>query len=178
MSAREDLLDALERLLIHDGERAATLDAVAAAAGVSKGGLLYHFGSKKALMEGLAERARERGRADVAAMAAAEEGPSLYYVRTSVYEDSPFDRTLVAISRLSRTYDSSARAVFDEIQGQWLAQIREEVGDDAVAQAIMLIGDGLYFNAMLDPEAPSGVGRSDGALEALLGVVARLRDGA
>jgi AcrR family transcriptional regulator len=47
MSATRDrLLDAFEGLLIAHGPRAATLDAVAAAAEVSKGGLLYHFPSK------------------------------------------------------------------------------------------------------------------------------------
>ena len=44
-AAREAVLDAFERIIITEGERAATLDATARAAGVSKGGLLYHFGS-------------------------------------------------------------------------------------------------------------------------------------
>ena len=47
--AREKVLDAFESLLIAEGERAATMDAIARAAGVSKGGLLYHFASKEAL---------------------------------------------------------------------------------------------------------------------------------
>lgn len=52
-NSREQILDAYEHLLVQAGERAATLDAVAAQAKVSKGGLLYHFGSKKALFEAL-----------------------------------------------------------------------------------------------------------------------------
>ena len=36
----------------------ATMDATARAAGVSKGGLLYHFASKDALEAGLIERLR------------------------------------------------------------------------------------------------------------------------
>ncbi|WP_374071309.1 hypothetical protein [Corynebacterium belfantii] len=40
MSAKEKLLDAFEDILISQGENAATLDAVAQKAGVSKGGLL------------------------------------------------------------------------------------------------------------------------------------------
>ncbi len=39
-SARDRVLDAYETLLIEAGPAAATLDAVAAGAGVSKGGLL------------------------------------------------------------------------------------------------------------------------------------------
>ncbi|MEA2177259.1 MAG: hypothetical protein QOG77_556, partial [Solirubrobacteraceae bacterium] len=45
-STRDRLIDAFENLLVTVGSRAATLDAVAAAADVSKGGLLYHFPSK------------------------------------------------------------------------------------------------------------------------------------
>lgn len=57
-NSREQILDAYEHLLVQAGERAATLDAVAAQAKVSKGGLLYHFGSKKALFEALLDRTR------------------------------------------------------------------------------------------------------------------------
>ena len=84
MSATRDrLLDAFEGLLIAHGPRAATLDAVAGAAEVSKGGLLYHFPSKAALVQGRRERLAELGRADVAAMRAAPEGAAEYYLRES-----------------------------------------------------------------------------------------------
>jgi AcrR family transcriptional regulator len=52
-SRRSQLLDAAVAVIRRDGARALTLDAVAAEAGVSKGGVLYHFGSKRALIEGL-----------------------------------------------------------------------------------------------------------------------------
>ncbi|MDN5825332.1 MAG: TetR/AcrR family transcriptional regulator, partial [Micrococcaceae bacterium] len=55
-TAREKILDAYAALLRSDGERAATMDATAALAGVSKGGLLYHFPSKDALAEAVIER--------------------------------------------------------------------------------------------------------------------------
>ena len=173
MSAREDLLDALEGLLIDDGERAATLEAVAARAGVSKGGLLYHFRSKNALFEGLAERLRELAAADLEAMAADPAGPSAYYVRSSNWEDTPFDRTLVAASRLSWADDAPVRQAFAEVRASWLRLILEEVGDPAAAEAIMLIGDGLYYNALL-----AGDQQTPDSLAGLLAVVARLRDGA
>ncbi|WP_313337060.1 helix-turn-helix domain-containing protein, partial [Comamonas sp.] len=53
MSAREKILDDYERVLVENGERAATVEAIAKAAGVSKGGLLYHFKDKRALASGL-----------------------------------------------------------------------------------------------------------------------------
>lgn len=54
--ARDAVLDAFEGLLIDIGERAATLDAVATRAGVSEGGLLYHFPNKEALITASLER--------------------------------------------------------------------------------------------------------------------------
>jgi AcrR family transcriptional regulator len=55
-SRRSQLLDAAITVIRRDGAQALTLDAVAAEAGVSKGGVLYHFGSKRALIEGLIGR--------------------------------------------------------------------------------------------------------------------------
>ncbi len=53
---RDELLDAAEGLLQDQGAQALTLAAVAERAGVSKGGLLYHFASKDALVKGMIER--------------------------------------------------------------------------------------------------------------------------
>lgn len=178
MSAREDLLDALEQILIDEGERAATLDAVAAGAGVSKGGLLYHFGSKQALVEGLAERMRDRAGQDMQDMAAAADGPSAYYVRSSVFQDTPFDRTLVAATRLSSGEGAAVNSAFADIRGDWLELIRQEVGDEATAEAIMLIGDGLYYNAVLDPAHRADTSAEQQRIADLLRVVERLRRGA
>lgn len=53
---REALLDAAECVLFERGTQALTLAAVAERAGVSKGGLLYHFPTKEALIKGLVDR--------------------------------------------------------------------------------------------------------------------------
>jgi len=50
---RSKLLDAAAQLVKQKGAESLTLDATARAAGVSKGGLLYHFPTKDALIEGL-----------------------------------------------------------------------------------------------------------------------------
>jgi AcrR family transcriptional regulator len=47
---REHILQTAGRLVSTEGVSALTLDAVAKSAGISKGGLLYHFPSKEALM--------------------------------------------------------------------------------------------------------------------------------
>ncbi|WP_414475614.1 TetR/AcrR family transcriptional regulator [Microvirga sp. M2] len=54
--ARDRILDAAEDLICTGGIAGFTLDAVALAAGLSKGGLLYHFSSKDSLISGLQHR--------------------------------------------------------------------------------------------------------------------------
>jgi AcrR family transcriptional regulator len=171
---RDDVLDALERILIADGVGSATLDAVAAEAGASKGGLLYHFPNKKALFEGLVERMRERAAQDLEAMRASADGPAIYYVRSSLYEGSDFDQTLIAASRLVQESDTAVRDAFESIRSDWLALIREEVGDPARAEAILLMGDGLYYNALLTgaggPTGARGAKDIDGVLAVVEGL--------
>ena len=53
---KETILIAAERLIAEKGVHALTLDEVAARGSVSKGGLLHHFASKRALIDGLAAR--------------------------------------------------------------------------------------------------------------------------
>lgn len=52
-NTRQKILDAAEAIARGEGAASMSLDAVAAAAGVSKGGLLYHFPSKPKLFEAL-----------------------------------------------------------------------------------------------------------------------------
>jgi AcrR family transcriptional regulator len=55
-SSRSGMLDAAEAVVVEAGATRLTLDAVARQAGVSKGGVLYHFPTKDALLEALIER--------------------------------------------------------------------------------------------------------------------------
>lgn len=59
-NSRQAILDAAETLASEIGANHMSLDAVAARAGISKGGLLYQFPSKVALLQGMLERYVER----------------------------------------------------------------------------------------------------------------------
>ncbi|WP_338751766.1 TetR/AcrR family transcriptional regulator [Janibacter alittae] len=155
-TAREGLLDALEELLIEEGERAATLDAVATRARVSKGGLLYHFASKAALIDGLVARMQDRAEQDAAAMRDSPDGPAAYYVRTSAQVGSAFDQTLLAAFRLAPGSESRVTDAIQGIRVRWLELITEEVGDRDLALAILLMGDGLYYSASLALDSLGG----------------------
>ena len=73
-ASRDPLLDAAERVVKRDGFGNLTLDAVAAEAGVSKGGLLHHFSSKDRLVQAMVARCAGNWRACCAR--AFEEAPA------------------------------------------------------------------------------------------------------
>lgn len=169
-SARERILDSFEKILIVDGERSATMEAVAASADVSKGGLIYHFRSKEALVDGLVGRLEALVAQDRAAMRSDPEGAARYYVRTSMYANSPLDRALVAMARLAQQGHPKARAVLAVIQEQWLDALEKELESRPVARAVKLLGDGLYYAAAFTAGEES-VQHSSGELEEILKVV-------
>jgi len=64
-SSYNAIVDAAKDIVVEEGAAHMTLDAVAARAGISKGGLLHHFPTKEALLEAMVERligAREESR--------------------------------------------------------------------------------------------------------------------
>ena len=69
-ATRERLLAAAAAVVRREGARGLTLDAVARQAGVSKGGLLYHFPGKRELVRGLVADWMDRFEAEVDAEAA------------------------------------------------------------------------------------------------------------
>ncbi|GII98183.1 TetR family transcriptional regulator [Sediminihabitans luteus] len=176
--ARDKVLDAFATILVTQGERAATIEAVAAQAGVSKGGLLYHFASKQALVDGLLERLVELAAADVLDMHAAPEGPVDHFLRTSAQSDTDFDRVYVAVTRLPQDTYPQARAALDTAHEGWHREVLDAVGDPVVARAVVLMGDGLYLEASRtgDWDADSrSRRRKDARVDELLVLVEEMR---
>lgn len=178
-AARDKVLDAFARILVTQGERAATFDAVAAEAGVSKGGLLYHFASKQALVDGLLELLGDLAAADVSDMRTVPEGPVDHFLRTSAQSDTDFDRVYVAVTRLPQDIYPQARDALAAAHAGWHAAVEEAVGDPVIARAIVLMGDGLYLEASRtgdwDPDRKSRRTK-DARVDELLELVHRLTD--
>ncbi|MCK6080915.1 TetR family transcriptional regulator [Microbacterium sp. EYE_5] len=171
--ARESVLDAFEAALIDGGARSATMDAVAAAAGVSKGGLLYHYASKDALESALLERMRQLVDADVADMVAAPGGVVAAFVRTSVQTDTPLDRAIVAASRLAQAGHAEASAALRDVRDVWERSLRPHTRDETALQLVLLVSDGLYFNSALTAGALPGPIPRGAELDALVDLVER-----
>ncbi|GGC70801.1 TetR/AcrR family transcriptional regulator [Hoyosella rhizosphaerae] len=159
-SARDRILDALEQLLVTTGSPQFTLESVAQAAEVSKGGLLYHFPSKDALLLGLVDRLAQRAESQIAQAITQGTSVAEFYLQspdTSDHDELQLYRTLIAALRTVDGQHSELRTAIIAIMRSWDQRLQAEVDDPVRAEIIRLVGDGIYFAALLqfplpDPE--------------------------
>ncbi|WP_067658054.1 TetR family transcriptional regulator [Nocardia harenae] len=149
-SARERILDAAEEL-INAGQVPPALEAVAAAAGVSKGGLLYHFG-KQSLLQALVTRAV--GRFDERLAEAAARGTmAAAWLRLSVPtpRESAVYRAMMSMVRLTAAGEFDLPGEVGEAEQRWQQMLSAELGDPVRARLVRLVGDGLLLAALTGP---------------------------
>jgi len=144
---KDRILDALECVLIESGPAAATLETVAARAQVSKGGLLYHFGGKEALYNGLLDRLRELGAKDASTQN--DRGALAAYLATSSRAEDAYTRTLLASMRLIGTPGIDVENAIADSLDHWADVLATTIDDPLVRRLVMLVGDGLYLRALL-----------------------------
>ncbi|MFB7720645.1 TetR/AcrR family transcriptional regulator [Nocardia sp. NPDC056100] len=156
---RNRILDALETLLLDKGMSQVTLESVAAAAGVSKGGLLYHFKSKDALLAGLVRRLGERADQQLNSAVAQGESVAEWYLQTP-HPDNDSDALELALYRsmlaAMRTVDGPQDTAADEadralaeMMSGWKTALDNEIRDPVKAEIVRLVGDGVYLRALL-----------------------------
>ncbi len=171
---RARILDALELLLSRAGSsQQVSLEAVAAAAGVSKGGLLHHYPSKEALLAALVRRLGERADAQLADAVAGGTSVADFYLQA--YDDSDEQslallRSAIAALRSADGQHTEVQEALIEVLRSWDDGLRREIADPVRAETVRLVGDGLFLAALL------GLPQPDPALHKE--VVRRLLDGA
>ncbi len=168
-SSRARILDAAETRLLEHGPGGLVLDAVAADAGVSKGGLLYHFASKNALIDGLVERmlqSFDRAQASLAGDDDAALGRwTRAYLATTVKPDGdPADASARLMAGLLAGIggDEARLAALRERFAAWQARIEADGIDPVSATLVRLAADGLWLSALLglpklDPDLAADV---------------------
>jgi AcrR family transcriptional regulator len=154
--ARARILDAAEAQLLAHGPAGLVLDVVARRAGVSKGGLLYHFPAKEDLVDGLVERMLERFDAVQAELAAADpvargRWTRAYLASTVTPHGEPADRSAQLMAGILATIgDDPARlAALRERFRAWQARLEDDGIDPTVATLVRLAADGLWLSALL-----------------------------
>ncbi len=143
-------------VLARGGASAVTLESVAAEAGLSKGGLLYHFPTKEALYAGLLE---EAGRSVTETMGelTASRGPVRAFLDYSLPEsefEAAYFTALIAAVRADDCVGAGADAALMEIFHRWERPLLAAVDDPVLAQTIRLVGLGLYLGAVAGLPTP------------------------
>jgi AcrR family transcriptional regulator len=147
-NARKTIIDAAEDLVIGAGVRHLTLDAVAAKAGVSKGGLLYHFPNKQALLNAMLDRrvarVEQRRQEKLALLPEGQKSAIAAYVLSVLERDERANKLAVALlaavvhdPHLLAPYQKEFKQRIDEFCGEGLSFER--------AAVIMLAATGLSF---------------------------------
>jgi AcrR family transcriptional regulator len=166
---RDRLLDAAARLLLRDPSKL-TLDAVAAEAGTSKGGLLYHFSSKAELLDAVVDRWEASFQDQIDA--AAQDTPGGWvraYAEVSALDGQDehareIDSGILAVLALQ---PDRMQAVQSRYEG-WQERIVDDGIDPVDATVVRLAADGLWFAELMGLGAPRGDLREQ--------VLERLRD--
>lgn len=144
--AKAKILDAYVALLCDEGERAATMDATAARAEVSKGGLLYHFASKEALAQAVIGACEELAAQDCELMSRAPEASRC----TSCAPRRNWHRIRPLPAGRGTPGAGGGGRRGPEPAAHQPGLVRTDPGrgrGPTVAQAIMLIGEGIYAHA-------------------------------
>jgi AcrR family transcriptional regulator len=175
VSVRNRLLNAAERVVARDGVQSLTLEIVAKEAGVSKGGLLYHFPSKAALIRGVVDRMAAQCDADheKAIDAAGPEAPGRFTkayleARTEPFKDEelPLHTAILAATGT----DPQLLDPFRKRCCEWQGRLENDGIDPALAMIVKLAMDGLCLGRLMGMPVPEGELR-DKVLNKLRGMI-------
>lgn len=169
LDARTRILDATEALINAKGVARLTLEAAAREAGVSKGGLLYHFASKEALLGAALARLTEMiGHEFEAGIAAQPEGPGRVARAMIEWTFGEGDHSCAERHERAAAVFLGAfhhdQALLDPVRAIF-AKMRDAVAGDGLppgqGAAIMAAGDGLFMARLFNLYTPTDAERAE-----------------
>lgn len=167
--SQDRILDAAEAVVARDGSGGLTIDAVVRESGFSKGGVLYNFPSKRALIEGMLRRKIDQLSRDIDAVVEdartrdAPVAPAVIALLLSApRKDNRVGAGLLAAVAEQPELVEIAREVFRRTSKILLEHAPDRTG----AQIALAAVDGLHFDAMFNLRPLSDSDRA--ALEAAL----------
>jgi AcrR family transcriptional regulator len=147
----DDVLDAMQDLILEHGQPP-SIQTIAKALGRSKQAVLHYFPDRVALETALAQRAVTR--VDQAMTAAAARGDAAAtYLRLALPTTEDRAVALLVLASL-RTKETLPVGVDAAIQ-RWEGLIAAELGSPVAAEAVRLVGDGLFMQSLVGEPPPS-----------------------
>jgi AcrR family transcriptional regulator len=163
---RTRILDAAEEVVLRDGVARLTLEAAAAEAGLSKGGILYHFPTRDALVAGMVTTIIEEFDRDIERRLQDDTGPGSFtraYIRATMEPSAPRpDRE----DRLGAALIAAAAAQPDLLTplqraaDRWQDRLEHDGLDPTVATVLRLACDGLWMCDLFGLAPPTASGRA------------------
>ena len=159
---RQRLLDCAAHILVERGLADLTVQAVAEAAGVTKGGLLHHFPSKQVLIEAVFIDLLRGLDAEMDASMAKE--PTEYgcftraYVRSVFHVDGPAGSEAFAGLSISMVTDPALRRAYGDWLKARLARHRDTDADPSL-QLVRYAADGVWLADLLDQDGDPPIDR-------------------
>jgi AcrR family transcriptional regulator len=149
MKTREAVLKAASQIIVRLGISAFTIDAVAQEAGITKGGVMHHFPSKEALVDGLIDQVTDLFNAWLETELAAEpEGrPGRWlraYVRTIFSVKFEEMNLIPALAAAVAAHPETIERIRRSMEASQIAVLQDGV-DPTVATIIRLAVDGFVF---------------------------------
>ena len=174
-TTRQQILHAAFALIRREGVARLTIEAVAQEAGLSKGGVLYHFRSKESLIQAMVASLVERFDADIETARREEPegergapgGWLRAYIRSSAGPAEDDEDTVALLAAVSN--DPRLLAPLQEQYARWQTQAEADGVDPALATVIRLALDGLWMADLFGLAPPQGALRDQvfAALERL-----------
>jgi len=163
-ATKRRILDAAERVVLRDGVGHLTLEAAASEAGLSKGGVLYHFRSRDALVAAMVTRIIEEFERDIAAYLPEAGSPEAgrpgafarAYVRATLEPAAPGQERLGAALLAAAAAEPELLVPLQEAAEGWQARLVDDGLDPALATVIRLACDGLWLCDLFGLASPQG----------------------
>ncbi|MBP1968323.1 AcrR family transcriptional regulator [Virgibacillus natechei] len=152
-SRKIEILTAASKVVSEKGIFNLTLEAAAVEAGISKGGLLYHFPSKEALVEGMVEHLTNNYREKIEYNADIDPEERGQWLRAYInvtfnqtYQNKDMNAGLLA----AKAVNSNLLDPMRELYTDWQSEIENDGLDPVKATIIRLAVDGIWLSELFD----------------------------
>ena len=148
-----DILNAASKIVSEQGIFSLTIEATAAEAGISKGGLLYHFRSKEVLVEKMVEHLARNYRDKISSHVEEDLDERGKWTRAYIdvtFKNSYKNKNMHAGLLAAKAVNPNLLGPIREVYSEWQGDIENDGLDPVMATIIRLAADGIWLADLFD----------------------------